>query len=145
MAPEPLPRWLKLPSNLDHVAQARDFVLTFCRSAGFNDETAQGLALAVHEAITNVIRHAHRQLSDASFEVHCHHKTDRIEIHILDEGEPFDVNAVPELDPAELRVGGRGVYLMRALTDELTCEPRGTRGNVLRLVKRLPGSKAPTV
>ena len=44
--------------------------------------------------------------------------------------------AVPHLDPAELRVGGRGVYIMRTIMDELTCQPRGERGNVLRMVKR---------
>lgn len=143
MAPEPAsPRQLKLPSDLDHVAQARDFVLHFCRHSGFDRDTSEGLALAVHEAITNVIRHAHRQIPQASLEVQCYRNNDRIEIHILDEGEPFDVTAVPELDPAEVRVGGRGVYLMRALTDELTCTPRGVRGNVLRLVKRLPGQKS---
>ena len=54
---------------------------------------------------------------------------------MLDEGAPFDLPAVPEMDPAELRIGGRGVFLMRTLMDELTCQPRGERGNVLRMVK----------
>lgn len=136
MAPEATPQVLKLPSDLDHVARAREFIVAACRAAGFDDETAQGLALAVHEAVTNVIRHAHRDRPHAPLEIHCYPRADHIEIHILDEGDPFDVNAVPELDPAELRVGGRGVFLMRALTDELTCEPLGERGNRLRLVKR---------
>jgi anti-sigma regulatory factor (Ser/Thr protein kinase) len=59
-----------------------------------------------------------------------------VEIHVLDEGEPFDLQAVPQLDPAELRLGGRGVFLMRALMDEISCQPRGQRGNILRMVKR---------
>jgi hypothetical protein len=31
---------------------------------------------------------------------------------------------------------------MRVLMDEMTCEPRGTCGNRLRLVKRWPTAKA---
>ena len=37
--------------------------------------------------------------------------------------------------PLASRIGGRGVFLMRTLMDELSCERRGTRGNVLRMVK----------
>jgi hypothetical protein len=51
---------------------------------------------------------------------------------------------VPHLDPGEVRLGGRGVFLMRKLTDELSCQPRGARGNVLRLVKRSPAKTPPT-
>ena len=39
------------------------------------------------------------------------------------------------LDPSELRIGGRGVFLMRSIMDELTCQPRGEKGNALRMVK----------
>jgi anti-sigma regulatory factor (Ser/Thr protein kinase) len=35
-----------------------------------------------------------------------------------------------------LRIGGRGVFLMRALMDELSCQPRGEGGNTLRMFKR---------
>jgi anti-sigma regulatory factor (Ser/Thr protein kinase) len=62
-------------------------------------------------------------------------------LHLLDEGEPFDIDAMPTLDPAELRIGGRGLFLMRTLLDELTCQRREQRGNVLRMVKRRPACR----
>ena len=49
---------------------------------------------------------------------------------------------MPHLDPAEVRIGGRGVFLMRKLMDELSCQPRGERGNTLRMVKRCPCPRA---
>ncbi|HEX5273636.1 MAG TPA: ATP-binding protein, partial [Gemmataceae bacterium] len=64
------------------------------------------------------------------------------EILISDEGAPFDLASVPHLDPAEVRVGGRGVFLMRKLMDELSCLPRGERGNTLRMFKRCPRPSA---
>jgi anti-sigma regulatory factor (Ser/Thr protein kinase) len=49
---------------------------------------------------------------------------------------------VPHMHPGELRVGGRGVYLMRVLMDEMHCQPTGTQGNRLRLVKHWPSKAA---
>jgi serine/threonine-protein kinase RsbW len=69
-------------------------------------------------------------------QIACHLSRDAIEVRIHDEGEPFDLDNVPHLNPGELRIGGRGVYLMRTLMDELSCERRGDRGNTLRMVKR---------
>lgn len=136
MPPDLPPLVLTLPSDLCHVAQARDFVMAVCQAAGFDSESAHSLALAVHEAIRNVIRHAHRDCVETPLELRCFPCADRIEVHILDEGDPFDLTSVLPLDPGEVRLGGRGLFLMRKLTDELSCERRGERGNVLRLVKR---------
>ena len=49
-----------------------------------------------------------------------------------------ELSRKPHLDPGELRFGGRGVYLMRALMDEIACESLGERGNRLQLRKRWP-------
>ena len=77
--------------------------------------TTSSVVLATHEAAGNVIRHAHQGLPNAQLQIQCWLQPDLVEIHILDEGEPFDLESIPDLDPAELRIGGRGVFLMRAL------------------------------
>lgn len=125
-----------IPSHLVHVAAARNFLKAICKTHALDEDTIEGVALAVHEAITNVIRHGHRHDHDKTITLTCSFSTEQLEIHILDEGPPFDITAVPDLDPAELRVGGRGVFLMRTLFDELGCQPRPEAGNDLRLVKR---------
>lgn len=133
---------LTLPSDLAHLGAARAFIAAICHAGGFNTAATDALALAVHEALHNVIQHAHRHCSELPLEVRCYPAPGCIEVHILDEGEPFDLSTVPALDPAELRVGGRGIFLMRSLTDELSCAPRSGRGNVLRLVKRCVADSA---
>jgi serine/threonine-protein kinase RsbW len=127
-----------IPSHLAHVSCARTFVVAVCKSHGIDDTTTEAMALAVHEAITNIIRHGHCHQYDKPIQVSCYPHPDRMEIHILDQAEPFDLKGVPSLDPAELRVGGRGVYLMRALFDQVSCQPRLGGGNDLRLVKFYP-------
>jgi serine/threonine-protein kinase RsbW len=94
------------------------------------------VVMATDEATNNVMRHAHLGQPEAPVQIQCFIGPDRVEILVHDQGAPFDIHAVPRLDPAELRIGGRGVFLMRALMDELSCQPRQDRGNTLRMVKR---------
>lgn len=125
-----------LPSDPRFLALVRAFVAAVCQAGGFDAASTHAIVLAVHEAAGNVIRHAHRGRAEVHVHVECYLRSDGIEIHLLDEGEPFDIAAVPFLDPAEIRPGGRGVFLMRRLMDEISSQPRGPRGNTLRLVKR---------
>jgi serine/threonine-protein kinase RsbW len=136
MASESLPLTLTIPSSLNFLPVARTFVESACQVSGLDEATTNAVVLATNEATSNVIRHAHHNRLDAFLEIHCNLWPDRIEIHLLDEGQPFDVNAVPELNPGELRIGGRGVFLMRNLMDEISCQPRAQGGNHLKMVKR---------
>jgi serine/threonine-protein kinase RsbW len=136
MGADCLPLTLTIPSELRLLPVAREFAEGVCQAARLDPHVTTAIVIALHEAISNVIRHAHRDQPQAQLQIQCYLGCEHIEIQVLDEGEPFDLAAVPYLDPAELRLGGRGVFLMRALMDEVSCRPRGQRGNVLRMVKR---------
>ena len=138
MAFDDTPLTLTLPSDLRLLVVARTFVESICKARGLDQATTDAIVLATHEAANNVIRHAHHGDPAAQLQIQCHLGADGIELLLLDEGDPFDLDNVPRLDPSELRIGGRGVFLMRTLMDELTCQPRGPRGNTLRMVKRCP-------
>jgi serine/threonine-protein kinase RsbW len=144
--PAEQPRWrLTIPSDRRQLAVARGFVEAICQTSGFAAEITDAVALACHEAIDNVIRHAHQDRPGAHIQIECGLADEGIEICLYDEGRPFDLTTVPPLDPAEVRLGGRGLYLIRKLMDVVSCEPRGERGNTLRMVKRClrnPGSSA---
>jgi serine/threonine-protein kinase RsbW len=135
MVSEAAPLTLTLPSDLRLLPVARGFLEAVCEVGGVDQAATDAVILATGEAISNIIRHAHRCRPDATVQIQCRLGTSNIEVCLLDEGEPFDLAAVPHLDPAELRIGGRGVFLMRALMDELICRPRGEGGNRLKMVK----------
>ena len=135
MAPEPPPWSLTIPSDLRLLALARAFVEAICQVAGFDEKATHAVVLASDEATNNAMRHAHAGQPDTPLQIQCFIRPEGIEVRIHDEGAPFDLDAVEPLDPAEFRAGGRGVFLMRKLMDELTCEPRPQRGNTLRMVK----------
>ena len=126
---------LTLPSESRMLSVARGFVEAVCQAYKLDRTVTHALVIVTGEAITNIVRHAHQNRSGAQIDMHLRIMTEAAEIVFRDQGEPFDLAAVPELPPGELRIGGRGIYLMRALMDELTCEPSAA-GNVLRMVKR---------
>lgn len=139
------PCQLSIPSDLRMLAVVRAFVEAICQSAELERSVIHAIVLATGEAVSNIIRHAHRECPDAQLRIGCRLTTETMEIVLVDEGQPFDLEKVPCLDPGELRVGGRGVYLMRALMDEVSCQNLGEGGNILRMVKKTrPASRAAT-
>jgi serine/threonine-protein kinase RsbW len=130
---------LTIPSESRMLSVARSFVEAICHAHQLDRSLTHTLVLVTGEAFTNIVRHAHRNVPHAQMEIRLQFLADAIALTFQDQGAPFDLSTVPELAPGELRIGGRGVYLMRSLMDELTCQPRPDQsGNVLRMVKRVP-------
>lgn len=130
---------LTLPSDLRMLSVARSFVEAVCQACDLERSLVHALVLATGEAVTNIVRHAHRDLPQAEMQIHLELRADGVVLFFLDQGEPFDIASVPDLPPGELRIGGRGVFLLRTLMDEVECQPRAGAqpGNALRLFKRL--------
>jgi serine/threonine-protein kinase RsbW len=130
------PLTLTIPSDNRMLSVARAFIEAACQVANLDKSVIHAVVLATGEAFTNIVRHAHEHRPNAKLQIQCCLTAEAIEILFHDEGEPFDVTKVPHLEPGELRLGGRGVYLMRTLMDELGSSPRPGGGNTLRMVKR---------
>ena len=57
-----------------------------------------------------------------------------LEIVLQDQGEAIDPKHLEPPPPDEIRVGGRGIFLMREIMDEVRFEREGDR-NLVRLRK----------
>jgi anti-sigma regulatory factor (Ser/Thr protein kinase) len=136
--PGSAPLTLIVPNELALLPVVRNFVETACQLAGLDRKAAADMVLAANEATSNVIRHAHQGRPNALVHVQCVICDDGIEVSLFDQGAPFNICEVPNLDPSEIRIGGRGVFLIRALVDELVCTHGDGGGNTLRMVKRRP-------
>ena len=80
---------LTIASDLRLLATARGFVESACQAGGFDEDATHAIVLAADEAVNNVIRHAHQGRPDAVVQIRCFLLPDGIEIHLLDQGEPF--------------------------------------------------------
>ncbi len=97
------PWTLTISSDLRLLPMARAFVEAVCQVAGFDEKATHAIVTATDEATNNVMRHAHRGQPDAPLQIQCFFRSDGLEIQLIDQGAPFDLAAVPKLDPSEER------------------------------------------
>ena len=100
-------------------------------------EAADAIETALHEALANAVIHGNHENPEKQVSVTCRFSMDgEVSITIRDQGDGFDCQALN--DPTDqqnlLATHGRGVYLMRALMDEVAFEETG---NVVRVRKRV--------
>ena len=127
---------LTLDSVLASVEIVEETAERFARDAGFDEDTASQIAMVSREAAVNAVIHGNKYDSakhvNASFEM-----TDKaVTIQIADEGPGLDTETIPDpLAPENiLRTSGRGIFLMRAIMDEVHfC--RLNPGTEIKLVK----------
>ena len=114
---------LRIPSKTDNLDLIRTFVSHVAETVGFNEDEVYKLELAVDEACANVIKHAYSKDSKHSINLIIEIDYNKLTIIITDSGKGFDVEKILNRDIkeylAEMRVGGLGVHLIKALMDEV--------------------------
>ena len=124
------PRWLR---------PVRLLVQEFAEQAGFPAEMRQEVELAIGEALANVMRHSYGGNTERPIELRCALRDGTLEVEIRDDGEPFDAENLCSRPPDELRAGGRGVFLIREVMDQVEYL-RDDNRNLLRMTKRPAGN-----
>ncbi len=114
---------LKIASATENLEIIRDFIIRIALKGGFDDETSDQIALAVDEACTNVIKHAHNYDSRRMIDISVTLDDEKIEITVCDKGKGFDLNKLGKPDLSkyihESRKGGLGIHLMKTLMDNV--------------------------
>ena len=85
------------------------------------------ILISLTEAVNNAMQHGNRFDDNKNILVSCREKPHRIQLTISDEGSGFDPKKIPDptaADHIEIE-GGRGVYLMKQLTDEMHFHDHG--------------------
>jgi serine/threonine-protein kinase RsbW len=113
-----------------------DIARALKRYKGDREELAYHINLVLTEAMTNAIRHANE--GDPKKEVHITIAIlDRVLcIKVYDQGQGFDISALPSPDFKSLDDHGRGVYIIRSVMDRVTYQ-KYNGGHVLEMVKSL--------
>lgn len=138
---------LKIPSITENLQMIREFVLKIAAKTGFNEETQEQIALAVDEACTNVIKHAHHHDARRLMDIQIQTDANKMKITITDKGRGFDITKLKDPDVEkfikESRHGGLGIYLIKTLMDEVDYEFNPGVKNQVQLTKYLQKSGTP--
>lgn len=121
---------LQLASDREHIRQVEPFLRTIDGLSALSEDRYHNMLVAVTEAVNNAIIHGNQCDVQKVATLSVHVASTSITFVITDQGRGFDADAVPDprLPENLLRDGGRGVFLMRHLADDVTfaSTPTGT-------------------
>ena len=137
---------ITIPSRVDALYRACDFVLEFAAGQGFGESDLSRIKISVYEASLNAIEHAYHSDATKSVCVEVAVDGERMIIQIVDHGDGFEVKTNEDFDAtaaaAARRTGGMGLHIIRRSMDRVTYLRDARRGNRLIMEKRLPRQAA---
>lgn len=118
-----------IKASLENLSVLETVLETLYDDQQIPEEIFGNVIVACTEAMLNAVNHGSK--GDASKSVKCvieRHK-DGLEVMFQDSGEGFDVDALPDpTDPANIEKGnGRGIFIMRNLSDQIIFEDGGSK------------------
>jgi serine/threonine-protein kinase RsbW len=124
---------VSVPASPSRLAGLRRAVRADLR--GVSDEVADDVVLALSEAATNAVLHG--SSGGQPIRVVVHVNDDWVEASVLDHGPQPPSGLLAESDTGGLHAGGRGLWLLRQLVDEVRLErvKLGTRVTLRRAIR----------
>jgi len=129
---------LRIASTPAHLPIVRAAVERLADALGFNETTRDQIALAVDEALANIIKHAYEGEPGRPIEIslHCVGASPEA-VALRDWGRQADVAQIKPRPLDEVRPGGLGVHIMNSIMDEVEYVPAPDGGTRLIMVKAL--------
>lgn len=121
---------IELPGIPDSLTMVEELIEDLRTACGFREDVCGNVIIAVTEAVNNSIYHGSGCNPGKRFWVHVSQVSPyRIRVSVEDEGVGFDPDSLPDPTSPELidKPGGRGVFLMRNLADQVVFEDKGRK------------------
>jgi anti-sigma regulatory factor (Ser/Thr protein kinase) len=135
---------IEVVSQPRYLAGARDLVKAVAGRLGFDASACGRIALAVDEALCNVINHGYDKRPDGRIWVSIWPIGDPMPEHpvgiriiIEDQAKQVEPEKIKPRDLSEIRPGGLGVHIIREVMDVAKYEKRNGGGMRLIMEKRL--------
>lgn len=110
---------LTLPSNPDNVSKVEPFVHELAERYRLSPDLHGNILISLTEAVTNAMMHGNGCDCSKHVSISMRRQKDALSIRVSDEGPGFDPQGVPDPTCPEYleKCGGRGLFLMRHLSD----------------------------
>jgi serine/threonine-protein kinase RsbW len=126
-------------SKPDLLSAVRALIGRIAQRIGFSDKECGQIALALDEALCNVINHGYGRQHDRPIWISVWQISGErpgIRIVLEDLARQVDPATIKSRDLEEVRPGGLGVHIIQQTMDEVKYERRDSAGMRLTLVKR---------
>ncbi|MCG6138162.1 ATP-binding protein [Anabaena sp. CCY 9613] len=133
---------LHVPSDLNYLNIVESWLLGCLKiqlkeSVDWSRQSSR-LRLALVEAYSNVVRHAHKEQANLPVLLRLELKDRDIALEIWDYGEGFDMSTYFPPNPTDKQEGGYGWLIMNRLMDNVEYQLQVDGANCLKLEATLP-------
>jgi serine/threonine-protein kinase RsbW len=118
---------IQVPSIAENIRMIESFIDNAKDRFHLDDDIYGNIMIAVTEAVNNAIKHGNAQDKDKNVSLSLSLDESMIRFVVKDEGQGFDYANLPDPTAPENieKIGGRGIFLMKHLSDEVDFKEEG--------------------
>ena len=118
---------ISIPSLSDNIRMIESFIDNAKERFNLTDDIYGNIMIAVTESVNNAIRHGNKGDSKKNVDLSLNLNDGAIVFWVKDQGEGFDYSNLPDPTAPENidKPGGRGIFLMKHLSDEVNFHDDG--------------------
>jgi len=120
---------IEIPSLPENIRIVESFIDNAKERFNLDDDIYGNIMIAVTEAVNNAILHGNRQDQKKNVLLRLALEKENLQFTVEDQGVGFDYQHLPDpTSPENIeKPGGRGIFLMKNLCDEVRFQDRGRR------------------
>jgi len=118
---------IEIPSLSENIRIIESFIDNAKDKYNLNDDIYGNIMISVTESVNNAIIHGNKKDKEKNVTISLSLTEGMIKFKIVDQGAGFDYDSLPDPTAPENieKVGGRGIFLMKHLADEIDFEDDG--------------------
>lgn len=124
---------LIIQSDISELTQVEKYIDQLVDQYKIDDERYGAFSLSVIEAVNNALLYGNKQDKSKRIELNTWENEGVLYVSVEDEGEGFDYEGIenPTLPENVDRIAGRGIFLMKTLSDNIIFEKNGAKVTLL--------------
>ena len=118
---------ISIPSLIENIRIIESFIDNAREKFKINDDIYGNIMISVTECVSNAIIHGNKKDKKKVVNIELRFLDDQVRFIIEDQGEGFDFQTLKDpTSPEQIqKPGGRGVFIMKHLSDEVRFEDEG--------------------
>ena len=120
---------IEIGSDLNNIPQVESLIDKVCEDLSLNEDYYGNILIAVTEAVNNAIIHGNKNVESKVVKVDVSKNNNALTFSVADQGDGFDFENLPDpTAPENLeKPDGRGIFLMKNLSDGVEFESNGSK------------------
>ena len=118
---------IQIPSIVENIRIVESFIDNVKDKYKIDDDIYGNIMIAVTESVNNAIKHGNNCDKNKNVTLTAVYEENLVRFIVEDEGSGFDPSKLPDPTAAENleKLGGRGIFLMEQLSDEIKFSKEG--------------------